>query len=632
MRSYALFLAILLSVALVAPEGYCQRDRRPGGPAVRGITVLGTAHFTEKQIKQVMRTKQSGYFRTKHLRMSTLESDILSIVAFYRKHGFLKAQAEVEDLRYDEQRSNVWITIRVEEGEQTIVRYVGFEGYEVMGLDTIKKKVQMKAGDPLNEDAIAEDEYSIYTLYADAGYIFASVSTRIEPQDGDVGITYLIREGEPAHIGQIRVSGNRRVGEPIIMREVDIRPGERFSRKKVLESQQDLYDTGLFKDVGIDPTPAEEDSNQVNLIVKVKERKMKEIDAGLGYGTLDEARVSLGWRHRNLFKAALLFDVSLVLGSRDFDEGLTRKRLDASLTDRWLFGTKLVGGLGVFGQETLEEYSDENVADGQYTLDRIGIDVGVTKEFTRTFRLYLGYTHEFVQVRNPSWTVADEDTLRIQLGEEVNRSMTFLVERDTRVPFFNPRKGSVTRFTTELAGGLFGGDNSFLKLTASWSHYIRTLGDAVFALHVRTGYAEPYGSSSDKGVPEYERFHVGGTATLRGYDENAFGPGDFVLTASMELRVPIVWKIVAATFFDMGNVWDSIEDVRWKDFAIGVPSDEYYLRRETDVKYSFGIGLGLMTPVGPARADYAVRLKRAQAPDGSIEPLGQVHVVIGFPY
>jgi outer membrane protein insertion porin family len=599
---------------------------------VREITVLGTDYFSQDDIKDVMRTKQSGYFRTKHLRMTTLESDILSIVAFYRRHGFLKATAEVEEIRYDDTGNNAWITIRVNEGVQTTVRSVDLDGYERISLQKLRRVVTTKPGDPFNEDAIAQDEYNIYTLYADAGYIYATVSTRLSFSGAVVDLTYLINEGEPAHIGRISVSGNRRVGEPIIRREVEAHKGDMFSRKQVLESQQNLYDTGLFKDVGIDPTPETGDSGLVDLVVKVKERKMKEVNVGLGYGTQDEARVSLGWSHRNLFKAALLFNTNLILGTRDFDKGLTRKRLDASLTDRWLLGTKLTGGLSVYGQETLERYNSSNVTDGEYTLDRVGINLGITKDFTRTFRLTLAYSHEFVEVRNPTWNVDNEETLRVQLGQEVNRSMSFLLERDTRVPFFNPARGSVIRLSTAVAGGLFGGDNSFLKIGGSWSHYFVVFDDAIIALSLRSGYVEPYGKSLGKGVPLYEKYYVGGTATLRGYPDQEFGPGDFVLTGNVEIRVPVFWKIVAVTFLDMGNVWDSIEEVRWKDFEISVPSEEYARRRDTDVKYSIGLGLGIMTPVGPARVDYGARLKRATYPDGSREPHGQFHVVIGHPF
>jgi len=622
----------LLTVAVLAPEGRCQRERRPGGPAVRGIAVLGTEHFSEEDILKVMRTKESGYFRARRLRMTTLESDILSIVAFYRRHGFLDAEAEVEELKYDDPRNNVWITIRVHEGRQTIVKSVDFEGYAVIGLDVLADAVTIRPGDPYNQDAVSQDEYNIYTLYADAGYVFAAVSTRLAFRDGKVGLTYMIEEGGPARIGSIRIRGNRRVREWIVRRELDTRPGDLFSRKRLLESQQNLYDTGLFKDVGIDPTPAGGDSGLVDLVVKVKERKMREIDAGLGYSTLDEARASLGWRHRNLFNAALLFNTNLILGTRDFDKGLTRKRLDASLTDRWLFGTRLTGGLKVFAQETLERYNKGNVIEGEYTLDRIGVYVGGTKDFTRTFRLSLAYSHEFVEIRDPTWDVADEDTLRVQLGQEVNRAMSFVLERDTRVPFFNPGRGSVVRLTAKTAGGIFGGDNSFRKATASLSKYFLIFADAVVALSARVGYVGAFGKSLDTGVPLYEQFYAGGTSTLRGYPEQEFGPGTFALTGNVEVRIPLVWKVTAATFLDMGNVWASVDDVSWEDFQPAVPSDEYAFRRDTDVKYTFGVGLGLMTPVGPARLDYGIRLKRALYPDGSREPHGQFHVVIGYPF
>jgi outer membrane translocation and assembly module TamA len=63
-----------------------------------------------------------------------------------------------------------------------------------------------------------------------------------------------------------------------------------------------------------------------------------------------------------------------------------------------------------------------------------------------------------------------------------------------------------------------------------------------------------------------------------------------------------------------------------------VSSGEFAQRRATDVKYSAGFGLGIETPVGPARIDYGMRLKRSVMESGKKEGLGMIHITIGHAF
>ncbi len=282
------------------------------------------------------------------------------------------------------------------------------------------------------------------------------------------------------------------------------------------------------------------------------------------------------------------------------------------------------------GQETIEEYQE--VDGGEYRLVRIGADLSVKKEFSRGTRLALTYTHEIVDVRDPNWKVEDTEELRLTLGQEINRSATCLFERDTRLPFFDPHSGSLFRLVAKRAGGIFKGDNNYSKITLSWAGYHRFVANAVLALGLRLGFAEAFGESRQKGVPDYERFTAGGSSTIRGYDEREFGPGDFLLIGNAEIRFPMFWRLVGVVFLDMGNVWPSIREVDRADFDISVPASEFAARRAEDVKYSLGLGLGIQTPVGPARLDYGFRLKRGFLDSGRKEASGMIHIAIGHTF
>jgi outer membrane protein insertion porin family len=619
-----------LLLVLVCPRAEGAPARPEGGPIVKGIVFVGNSSVGEDQLKSVMRTKESRFLRKRRYRESTLESDLVSLVALYRKNGYLEAAAAVEELRYSEDRSRVWITISITEGERTIVKEVLLEGNNQVAGDALRRVVTVKVGEPLDDRRLAEDQYNIYAYYADRGFVFALVTRVVDKADGQATVRYVVEEGEPAAIDRIDVRGSSRVSPKVVKREVTLKPGDIFSRKKVLDSQQRLYDTGLFKDVEIEPAQSTSDSGLVQLIVKIKERKTREVSTGVGYGTRDEARLTLGWLHRNLWNSGRQIEIATVLASKDFTRGLTRKRADVSFTDRWLFGLRLGGAASVFVNETLEEQKSEPV--GEYTLDRVGFNLSVKKELSHGSQLGLAYTHEFVDIKDPSWSTSDSETLRLSLGQAVNRSLALLVERDTRVPFFDPHGGSLTRVVAKTSGGMFGGDNSFNKLTASLARYLRLNTRAVLAAGLRAGHTEAFGKSEAKGVPEYEKFSVGGSSTVRGYNEGEFGPGDFFLVGNIELRHTIVWKIAGVVFFDMGNAWPSIRDVSRSDFDFHVPSGEYAKRRDSDCKYSVGLGIGAQTPVGPARIDYGFKLKRGVLETQEKESTGMVHISIGHAF
>lgn len=630
MKRPALILIGTLLIVFACQNAYGAWKRAPGGPVVRSIKIVGNTYFSGSKIKAAMRTRETRMLRKRHLRESTLESDLVSVVALYGKHGFIGAAATVEDKQFDKDRSNVWITIRISEGPQTIVKNVLLDGNRYVTTDALRRLLKVRAGQPLDEKQVGEDEYNIYAYYADRGFVFASVSHGIEGVAGAATVTYTIQEREPASIAQITVAGNSRVSGRIVKREVTLKHGDIFSRKKVLDSQQRLYDTGFFKDVTIEPAQSSADSGTVDLTVRVKERKIREASAGLGYGTRDEARTTLGWLHRNIFNSGRQVEVRTILASQDLSKGLTRKRADVSLTDRWLFGRRLVGVASVFVNESLEDYKEQ--PGGQYTLDRIGFNLGVQKDLSRSTRLTLAYTHEIVDIRNPTWRVDDPEALRVKVGQEINRSASVLLERDTRVPFFDPHSGSLSRIVAKTSGGIFKGDNSYNKYTVSYARYLLLGKPTVLALGVKAGHTEAFGGSRSKRVPEYERFFVGGSSTIRGYDEREFGPGDLFLVGNLELRYSVVWRLTTVLFFDLGNAWDTARDLRWRDFDLRVPGREFQSRRATDVKYSTGLGLGIETPVGPARVDYGIRLKRGLSEANKKEALGMIHFTIGHAF
>ena len=116
---------------------------------------------------------------------------------------------------------------------------------------------------------------------------------------------------------------------------------------------------------------------------------------------------------------------------------------------------------------------------------------------------------------------------------------------------------------------------------------------------MRAGMADEYDDSDS--VPIFDRFYAGGANTVRGYRERRIGPrdpvtedpigGEALLVGNIEGSFPVVQNLRGAIFYDVGNVWQEIDD-----FGSG------------GYKSSVGLGVRVKTPLGPIRLDYGFPL------------------------
>ena len=122
---------------------------------------------------------------------------------------------------------------------------------------------------------------------------------------------------------------------------------------------------------------------------------------------------------------------------------------------------------------------------------------------------------------------------------------------------------------------------------------------------------------SNVSVPTNQLLFLGGSDTIRGFDDDSLGPtnaaGDATGSRTRwiwneELRFR-VWKAISwAFFFDMGSLTNNFSDISW-----------FTIRR------SFGMGIRYITPVGPIRADYGFKLDRRAG-----ESIGKFNLTFGY--
>ena len=151
---------------------------------------------------------------------------------------------------------------------------------------------------------------------------------------------------------------------------------------------------------------------------------------------------------------------------------------------------------------------------------------------------------------------------------------------------------------------------TYITLISGWRRYqplrwniFKKRAPITLATRLRGGTIIEIGPTKD--IPISDLFFAGGATTVRGYAEQLLGPatlddqgykdnaigGKLLFLANVELRVPLFWLFVGEIFLDMGNVWREV-----KEFDV------------KEIKATTGFGIVILTPVGPIRFDYGIKL------------------------
>ncbi len=620
----ATLLAALLCCLICSPPARAA-DAPPDDRVFLGrIVITGNDQVPESDLRSRMRTQEPSMFsifRRPRLDRPQIERDVAQLEAYYHSIGFPHARVRLDRVEYVENDRFANVYIVVEEGEATRVVSVSFEGDLLMPEASLRKDLLLKRGAPYNPSLLATDVYRIKGKYFDRGYLGVSVADSARIDSNRVWIRFVIQPGTQLSVGEILIEGNREVRNGVIEKEIELKPGEVCRFNRVLKTQRNLFETGLFTVVDVVPENIDPIDRTVDIRIRVRERKSSWIEAGFGVGNLLGSRVFAEWGTRNLagtgrtlrLKAQYAFDL---FEGDEFDVNKlqltnTFYRYDVVFQQRRFLGIKLGIGLNGFIEH------DATVPDLE--INTIGYAFGTARDFGRHSEVLTGLSFEEI-TRLPTG-----------LPEEKSRSHSFgiTVSRDARDFLLDPHRGEYRVLSSEIAGGILGGDNDYYKFTGNYQRYRGVAGLSVFAWRVRVGYGNAYGRSDL--VPVESRYFLGGANSVRGYSEASLGPrttdangrprylgGQVLLLANVETRFPLPllarWNFSGAIFLDGGNVYADVSDVSGSGFRLTSDSDETQV---TDFRYGLGAGIRYNTPVGPIRLDYGYPLKPDATTDGN---------------
>jgi len=567
---------------------------------IEKIVIEGTQGVKPDKIKEIMLTQERQYFILRGtVQRQKLEEDVDRIVAFYNDNGYIQARVETTETQVDRQNARVTIRIVVVEGPQFRVGGVDITGNNVLPIEEIRRRVQLKPNDIYSRAKLRDSAKDIGDVYGSIGRASADVNPQLalDVPNRKVNITFEITEGPEVFVERINISGNTRSQEKILRREIPMHEGDLFTTQKLARAKQKLSNLNYFDKVETRTTPGSS-KDKIIVNIEVTEKPTGLFSIGGGYSSQDGALGTLDLSQNNFLGRG--WQVFLRLRG-----GASTQQGTIGFTEPWLFDRPLAAGFDLYNNRRI--FND-------YTINSLGGDVRMAHPLGDYARWNLVYKLEQDRLTGVNPNASQE--LQDAKGTTINSVLGGSIGRDTRDSLLDPTKGNLTTIGADFAG-ILTNDNRYVRFSATTiQHQSLWFGHVVSA---RLGASYEVGWD-DRPVPLFERFYLGGPNSIRSFKLRQISPrddsgtrigGNFQVLSNVEYTIPTFWGVKLALFFDAGNVYGP-------DSHLGTKIDL------TSLKYAVGMGLRWNSPFGPIRVDYGVN------PDPRPgDKFGEFHFAVG---
>jgi outer membrane protein insertion porin family len=553
-----------------------------GVDAGRKVTVeyvhfQGNHALTESQLEGALQVQPARLGRKSVYSIANLDSDVDSLKSLYNSRGYLDA-AVIPLVKPVGDASRLGITYVCEEGRLSRAKSVTIVGNKAIPADTLRAKMQLKPGGSYSSHIAERDRQSLLAVYNDAGFLQARVSYQAGTPDaeGAYPIEFRIEELVRSLIDEVIVLGNRRTRNSLLDKRIDLHPNDPLSLGKMLETQQSLYNIGVFDRVRVSPQNPDSATPFQNVVVRLDETQRYTVRYGLGYQEREKVRGTIQLSDLNILGLGKRADLNLRVSGIEELAALSFHQPQF----RYL---PVDSYLNLSAQRKLEV---------SYDVKRLNLSYQLGRPLSSHSWGLLRYNFRNVHVYNSQVEPLREDTPR-------NLStISAIYINETRDDYLDPEKGFFTSTSFGITPRLLG-SNNYISLYSQNSYYRPLRGSMSFAASLRIGLSHPYGRDTD--LPISERFFAGGASSLRGFDTDTAGPldpvtnaptgGNAVFIGNLELRTPPWHFVGVAGFYDTGNVYRYVHDFNLSEFS-----------------HTVGLGLRIKTPFGPLRADYGFNL------------------------
>ncbi len=586
---------------------------------IRDINFRGNEKFKQKsllaKLKNVKEKKFYRFWKKSKYIPDEFTEDKENLINFFKEKGYRDARI-LNDTVIINKDNTLTINFEVEEGNRYYfgnIDFIGNAAYTDRQLATV---LGIKKGDSYNgillKERIADDSKpdgeDLTNLYQNSGYLFSNINAvEVSAENDTINFEIRITEGKLASFNKISVVGNDKTNDNVIFRELRTKPGELYSKDKVVRTVRELGQLGFFDAEQITPDFKNVDPNAgtVDIEFGLIEAGASQIELQGGYGGGGFIG-TLGFSFNN-FSMKNIFNKESYKPVPSGDGQRLSLRLQSSqfyntysftFVEPWLGGRQPVQfstSLSKTNQFRYDFFTGR--ADKSQSFEISSISVGLAKRLSVPddyFLLSQAITYQYFNLNNyftGLFTFGNGVSNNINYTVTLSRNNTytnpifplggsnFSISGKFSPPYSLFKKvdysalGNDPNFQTVNALGQRIPDQSkidqekfkfleFYKVKFSGSWFTRIIDKLVLRTQVDFGFLGTY--NNEKGDIPFERFYVGGDGmnntfaldgreviSLRGYPNFSLSSreGSTVYNKfTVELRYPITLKPSASIY------------------------------------------------------------------------------------
>jgi outer membrane protein assembly factor BamA len=595
------------------------------GPQVRirAIKVSGKISRPPKYYEDMVQAALAEMSNSSLYVEDNIEKAVEKTIVQLKDEGYLRAEKISVDSQVTPYNS-ADVTIQLNENLLTQIRSIQFVGLKSFTSNQLFDVIDLKPNSPLNLKKVADSFNQLAVFYQKNGYLEFSVVTPREKLINYVDnfefadLTYELKEGPQIKVKEIKVRGNTFTKQKVILRELDVAPGDVLTSDTVNDSVLFLERTQLFARAQINTEPANTMVADRTVFIDIQEKNPGVFSSGIGLSNERGLtyRGYLGVAYRNIAGTGRGISARADVKYSDAKAiQYPENRVVLGYYEPYLFFNRLrMRVSGTHEQQVYDISDDSKVVRIQETNE---ITFIMEKLINRRLKVYWHlWDYSALNTFNKD-DHSDDNKINIA-------SIGPAVEWDRRDDIFSPKAGTFSNARIEYSNPFFGSsknatdDIEFVRMTAGHIVYTPLTNDKkwVFVTDMRGGYVENLASTPQSGIPSTRLFFLGGRSTIRGYDlrSNERVPtlaeicpscsaldkfkakesSEFYLLKT-EMRFPFYGDFGGLVFYDGGAVYI-------KNIAI---SDHY--------RDSAGFGLRYITPIGAFTAEIGFKLDRKAA-------------------
>lgn len=215
-------------------------------PTIGQLKITGNSVIPTDKLTTVMKSLDVAEGRVYNA--AILEKIKQSLLSQYYQLGRYNARVDVEVTPMP--RNRVMININISEGLVAKVQRISIIGNHVFDESTLIKQMDLTTTgyitfitqtDRYSEEKLEASVDKIRSYYMDRGYLkfeAKSAQAQVTPDRKSVYITIVISEGERYTVNNVSIAGDMVMPREDIMKRISIKPGETFSRQKIIDSQK----------------------------------------------------------------------------------------------------------------------------------------------------------------------------------------------------------------------------------------------------------------------------------------------------------------------------------------------------------------------------------------------------------